>query len=147
MVSESRRLWGHKSTFQAAYIYARQFRSVPSATAIFQVHTHQFLFLSSINFLTLLDYEEFSQQQGSILELSPEDSNRFRTMQKADKQLQAAFHGSETGTLMVKTRFISSSHGCYCSIKSIYHSYYFVKCIYVPISEIPCVILCCLRQF
>ena len=30
------------------------------------------------------------QQQGSILELSPEDSNRFRTMQKADKQLQAA---------------------------------------------------------
>jgi hypothetical protein len=71
------------------HMYARQFRSVPSATAIF--HTRQFLFLSSINFLPpLLNYKEFSQQQGSILELSPEDSNRLRTMQKADKQLQAA---------------------------------------------------------
>ena len=41
---------------------ARQFRLVPAAT----------------------------QQQGSILELLPDDLNRFRTLQKADKQVQAA---------------------------------------------------------
>jgi hypothetical protein len=72
-------------------MYARQFRSVPSATAIFQ--THQYLLLSSFHFLTLLDYNltDSSQQQGSILELSPVDLNRFRTLQSANKQLQAAF--------------------------------------------------------
>ena len=45
-------------------------------------NTRQFLFLS---FLVLLDYKEFSQQQGCVFKLSPEDSNRFRTimMQKA----------------------------------------------------------------
>jgi len=36
------------------HMYARLFRSVPATTAIFQ--TLQFLLLSSINFLTLLDY-------------------------------------------------------------------------------------------
>jgi len=36
------------------HMYARQFCSVPAATAIFQ--THQYSLLSSINFLTLLDY-------------------------------------------------------------------------------------------
>ena len=41
-------------------------------------------------FCRIFDYKEFSQQQGSILELSPEDLNWFRTMQKADKELQAA---------------------------------------------------------
>ena len=70
------------------HMYARQFRSVPAATAIFQ--TRQYMLLLSINFLTLLDYKESSQQQGSILELSHDDLNRFRTLQKADKQLQAA---------------------------------------------------------
>jgi len=70
------------------HMYARQFHSVPAATAIFQ--TRQFLLLSSIHFLTLVDYKELSQQRGSILELSPEDLNRFRTLQKANKQLQAA---------------------------------------------------------
>jgi hypothetical protein len=72
-------------------MYARQFRSVPAATAIFQ--THQFLLLSSLHFLTLLDYKESSesQQRGSILELSPMDLIKFRTLQNANKQLQAAF--------------------------------------------------------
>ena len=69
------------------HMYARQFRSVPAATAKFQIR--QFLLLSSLHFLTLLDYKESSQQSGSILELSPEDLNRFRTLQKAGKQLQA----------------------------------------------------------
>ena len=75
------------------HMYARQFRSVPAATAIFQ--TRQFLLLSSLHFLMLLNYKESSQQQASILELSPADLNRFRTLQKADKQLQAAFKLSE----------------------------------------------------
>src|SRR3984885_8270553 len=70
------------------YMYARQFRSVPAATAIFQ--TCQFLSLSSINFLTLLDYRQSSQQQGLILELSPDDLDRFRTLRNANKQLQVA---------------------------------------------------------
>jgi hypothetical protein len=54
-------------------MYARQFCSVPSATAIFQAH--QYLLLSSFHFLTLLDYnlKDSSQQQGSILELSLAD--------------------------------------------------------------------------
>jgi hypothetical protein len=40
--------------------------------------------------MALLDYKESSQQHGSILELSPEDLYRLRTLQKADKQLQGA---------------------------------------------------------
>ena len=75
------------------HMYARQFRTVPSATAVFQ--TRQFLLLSSISFLTLLDYKESPQQQGSIFELSPEDLNRFCTLQKANKQLQAALKLSQ----------------------------------------------------
>jgi hypothetical protein len=71
------------------HMYARQFRSVPAATAIFQ--THQFLLLSPLHFLTLLDYKESSQQRDSVLELSPVDLNRFRTLQNANKQLLAAF--------------------------------------------------------
>ena len=71
------------------HMYARQFRSVPAAMAIFQ--TRQFLLLSALHFLMLLDYKESSQQQTSILEPSPADLNRFRTLQKVDKQLQAAF--------------------------------------------------------
>lgn len=71
------------------HMYARQFRSVPAATAIFQ--TRQFLLLPALHFLMLLDYKESSQQQASILELSPADLDRFRTLQKADKQLQTAF--------------------------------------------------------
>jgi hypothetical protein len=59
---------------------------VPTATAI--VQTCQFQLLSSFNFLTLLDYKKSSQQHGSNLELSPEDLNQFRTLQKTDKQLQ-----------------------------------------------------------
>ena len=77
------------------HMYARQFRSVPAATAIFQ--TRQFLLLSSINFLTLLDYtgKVSSQQQGSTLELLPQDLNRFRTLQKVNKELQAALKLSQ----------------------------------------------------
>ncbi|KAF8150905.1 hypothetical protein B0H34DRAFT_156021 [Crassisporium funariophilum] len=70
------------------HMYAQQFRSIPAATAIFQ--TRQFTQLSAINFLTLLDYKGSSQNQGSNLELSFEDLTRFRTLQKANKQLQAA---------------------------------------------------------
>lgn len=70
------------------HMYAQQFRSVPTATVIIQ--TRQFLLLSSIKFLMLLDYKGSSQQQGSTLELSPDDLHRFHTLQKADKQLQAA---------------------------------------------------------
>jgi hypothetical protein len=69
-------------------MYARQFRSVPATTAIFQ--TRQFLQLSSINFLALLNHKQSSEQQGSALELLPEDLTRFRTLQKANKQLQEA---------------------------------------------------------
>ena len=77
-------------------MYARQFHSVPAATAIFQ--THQYLLLSSLHFLTLLDYKEPSRQQGSILELSSVDLNRFRTLQNSNKQLQAAFKLSKTSS-------------------------------------------------
>ena len=62
-------------------------RSVPAATAIFQ--THQYLLLSPIHFLTLLDHKasESSKQQGpgSTLELLPQDLDRFRTLQKANR--------------------------------------------------------------
>ena len=78
--------------FEPMYASARQFRSVPAATAIFQ--THQYLLLSSLHFLTLLDYRESFQQQGSFLELSAVDLNRFRTLQNANKELQAAFKQS-----------------------------------------------------
>jgi len=76
-------------------MYARQFHLVPAATAIFQ--THQYSLLLSINFLTLLNYnlKEPSQQQGAILELSPDNLNRFHTLQKADKQLQAVLKLSQ----------------------------------------------------
>ena len=60
-----------------------------AAMAIFQ--TCQFLLLSALHFWMLLDYKESSQQQTSILELSPADLDRFHTLQKANKQLQAAF--------------------------------------------------------
>jgi hypothetical protein len=79
------------------HMHAQQFRSVPAATAIFQ--THQFLLVSSIHFLTLLDYKASSgsgsQQQGPTLELLPQDLDRFRTLQKANKELQAALKLSQ----------------------------------------------------
>ena len=44
----------------------------------------QSFYSSLVNqFSYLLGYKDFSQQQGCIFKLSPEDSNRFRTMQKA----------------------------------------------------------------
>ena len=79
------------------HMHARQFRSVPAATAIFQ--THQYLLLSPIHFLTLLDHKasESSQQQGpgSTLELLPQDLDQFRTLQKANRELQAALKLSQ----------------------------------------------------
>ena len=75
------------------HMHARQFRSVPAATAIFQ--THQFLLLSSIHFLTLFDYKASSQQQGPTLELLPQDLDQFQTLQKASKELQAALKLSQ----------------------------------------------------
>ena len=42
------------------HMYAQQFRSIPAATAIFQ--TRQFIQISAINFLTLLDYKGSSQK-------------------------------------------------------------------------------------
>jgi hypothetical protein len=69
---------------------------------------------SRLHFLTLLDYKEFKssqQRRNGILELSPVDLNRFRTLQKGDKQLQAVFElsKSETLTMTVKIGVISSS--------------------------------------
>ena len=98
------------------HMYAQQFRSVPAATAMFQ--THQFLLLSSLHFLTLLDYKESSEH---ILELSPEDLNRFRTLQKADKQLQAAFklskkRGGNTMTVKIRVLLYTNFQKSYRSI-------------------------------
>ena len=72
---------------------------IPSSLQYFLVvtifQTHQFLQLSSINFLTLLNYKESSQQLGFTLKLSPEDLTQFCTLQKADKQLQSALKHSQ----------------------------------------------------
>jgi hypothetical protein len=65
------------------HMYSRHFRSVPATTAIFQ--TRQFLLLSSINFLVLLDYKA-SSHSTSTLELLPQDLDRFRTLKKANKE-------------------------------------------------------------
>ena len=70
-----------------------QFCLVPAATAIFQ--THRFLLLSFINFLTPLDYKASAQQQGSTLELLPQDLDLFCTLQNTNKKLQAALKLSQ----------------------------------------------------
>lgn len=74
------------------HLYARQFRSVPAATSLFQ--TRHFLLLPSLNFLTLLHHKGHAQPQGSMLELSMEDLDRFRTMQKAKNHLKVALKSS-----------------------------------------------------
>lgn len=76
-------------TYVAVQVFVHmQFCSVPAATMIFQ--THQFLFLPSINFLTLLDHKESSWQLGSNI------------LQKANKLLKLS---QKEEILMVKTRF------------------------------------------
>ena len=57
--------------------------------------------IPSLHFLTLLDYKESSRQEGSILELSSVDLNRFRTLKNANKQHSSCQRlGSEAETWM-----------------------------------------------
>ena len=71
------------------YRLARQFRSVPDATAIFQ--TKQFLLLSSLQFLCLVDTKLSSAQlTASFIELSSEDVDRYRALRDGQKELTAA---------------------------------------------------------
>jgi hypothetical protein len=71
------------------YRLARQFRSVPDMTAIFQ--TKQFLLLSSLQFLCLADSKISREQLAtSFIELSLEDVNRYRALREGQKELIAA---------------------------------------------------------
>ena len=71
------------------YHLARQFRSVPDATAIFQ--TKQFLLLSSLQFLCLVDTKISPHQLfTSFLELLPEDVDRYRALREGQKELTTA---------------------------------------------------------
>jgi hypothetical protein len=75
-----------------------RFRPVPDATALFQ--TKQFLLLSSIQFLCLIE-TKISPQQSSMLfiELLPQDVDRYKALKNGQKKLTAALklskkHGS-----------------------------------------------------
>ncbi|PPQ87308.1 hypothetical protein CVT25_002058 [Psilocybe cyanescens] len=71
------------------YRLARQFRSVPDATAIFQ--TKQFLLLSSLQFLCLADTKISAEQLArSFVELTQEDTDRYRALRDGQKELTAA---------------------------------------------------------
>ena len=90
------------------HMYARQMRSVQAATTTFQ--PYQFILLSSIHFLTPLECKEPSQRRGFILQLSPEDLNRFRALQKnptrsGHKRHQSSL-GNEVESLLVKIRVL-----------------------------------------
>jgi hypothetical protein len=69
-----------------------QFRSVPDATALFQ--TRQFLLLSSIQFLCLIDTKLSPQQSTtgmpSFIELLPQDIDRYKALKNGQKELTAA---------------------------------------------------------
>ena len=70
------------------YRIARQFRSVPDATAIFQ--TKQFLLLSSLQFLCLIDTKiTDAQLAASFIELTPDDVDRYRALRNGEKELTA----------------------------------------------------------
>ena len=70
------------------YRIARQFRSVPDATAIFQ--TKQFLLLPSLQFLCLVDTKiTAAQLAASFIELTPEDADRYRALRNGQKELTA----------------------------------------------------------
>src|SRR5271169_3202870 len=58
-------------------------------------------------FLTLLDYEESSQQQGSILELSPVDFTHYKKPTSRCKQHSSSQRSKvETPTMTVKIRVL-----------------------------------------
>ena len=68
---------------------ARQFRSAPDATAIFQ--TRQFLLLSSLQFLCLIDTKISTQQsERPFIELSPEDLSRYKSLKDGQRELTVA---------------------------------------------------------
>jgi hypothetical protein len=70
------------------YRIGRQFHSVSDPTAIFQ--TKQFLLLSSIQFLCLVDTKiTDAQLAASFIELTPGDADRYRALQHGQKELTA----------------------------------------------------------
>jgi hypothetical protein len=74
-----------------------QFRSVPDATALFQ--TKQFLLLSSIQFLCLIEKKlpqvPPSQQSPSFIELLPQDIDRYKALKNGQKELTVALKNSK----------------------------------------------------
>jgi hypothetical protein len=75
------------------YHLARQFRSVPDGTATFQ--TKQFLLLSSLQFLCLIDTKIAANQlDASFIELAPMDIDRYRELQNGEAKLTAAIKSS-----------------------------------------------------
>ena len=80
-----------------------RFRSVPDATALFQ--TKQFILLSSIQFLCLIDSETKlpqappNQQSTLFIELLPQDIDSYKALKNGQKELTVALklskkHGS-----------------------------------------------------
>jgi len=72
------------------YRLAREFRSVPDATAIFQ--TKQFLFLpDSIQFLCLIETKLSSEiTSAPFIELLPRDVDHYKALKSGQKELTAA---------------------------------------------------------
>jgi hypothetical protein len=66
----------------------RQFRSVPDATALFQ--TNQFLLLSSMQFLCLVETVLPPQQSSSSIELLPQGLDRYKDFRNGQKELTTA---------------------------------------------------------
>ena len=65
------------------------FRSVPDATALFQ--TKQFLLLSSIQFLCLIETKLSPQQSSApFIELSTRDIDHYKALKNGQKELTAA---------------------------------------------------------
>ena len=66
----------------------RQFRSVPDATALFQ--TKQYLLLSSMQFLSLIETKLSPQQSSTFIELLPQDVDRYKDLKNGQKELTTA---------------------------------------------------------
>ena len=70
------------------YHIALQFHSVSDVTAIFQ--TKRFVLLSSVQFLCLIDTKITDAQLAvCFIELTPEDTDRYRALQNGQKELTA----------------------------------------------------------
>ena len=69
-------------------MHGRQFRHIPEVTSHLQ--TKQFALLPSMSFLCLLSVSPKVHAQSCTLELTPEDSDRFKTLDQGTAKFKDA---------------------------------------------------------